>query len=97
MIDPFGEIGVGYIGKDYLDEKDDQRVTESTYWFAGGGLGVNLGFLGIFAKVNYMIPFSGALKAETTIIDSNNNQVDQGEIEDFALKPYRVVIGVKLR
>lgn len=97
VIDPFGEIGVGYIGKDYLDEKDDQRVTESTYWFAGGGLGVNLGFLGIFAKVNYMIPFSGALKAETTIIDSNNNQVDQGEIEDFALKPYRVVIGVKLR
>jgi hypothetical protein len=101
VIDPFGEIGVGYIFKDYVDSQydddPDNPLTASTYWFAGGGLGVNLGFIGVFAKFNYLIPFPGAIKAESTIYDSYGNPVDvTWDIEEFALKPYRIVIGAKL-
>jgi hypothetical protein len=101
VIDPFGEIGLGYIAKDYVDaEYDDDHdnpLTASTYWFAGGGLGINLGFIGVFAKFNYLMPFGNELTGTVSYVDEEGEtQETEITLESFALKPYRVVIGAKL-
>ena len=48
------------MGKDYADDVDDpdpdNPIMATTYFQAGGGLGLNLGGLGIFIKGLYLFP-----------------------------------------
>ena len=61
FIDPFVEGGFGAITRDLtalggyqLDEPITYQGTK--YVFAGAGLGVNIGFIGAFAKLQYHVP-----------------------------------------
>jgi hypothetical protein len=60
IIDPFVEAGGGYMAEDYAHEADDldssNPLMKTNYFQLGGGLGVNLGALGIFAKFDYLFP-----------------------------------------
>jgi hypothetical protein len=59
FIDPFLELGFGRMSKDfrnaYDDPDEDTPLMASYYWDVGGGLGINIGSIGIFLKGLYNI------------------------------------------
>lgn len=88
FLDPFVEAGLGLIAKDYLNEEDDldleNPLLATAYFQVGGGLGINLGSLGAFVKVLYMIP-------------GDPIYTDDGySLEQYPLTPLKVFAGVKL-
>jgi hypothetical protein len=97
ILDPFLEGGLGYIFKDYADKQydddPDNPITRTVYWYLGGGLGVNLGPVGLFGKFVYHIPFqhqpSGYVKDEY----GTSTEIT---LEEYALKPYKIVLGAKI-
>jgi hypothetical protein len=102
FLDPFVEAGFGSITRNVtayddglgsgmveLDEPFPFLGTE--YWFAGFGLGVNLGGLGGFAKVQYHHP-TGNVEVETKDGDNNYTYTT----EDFPLNDLKVVLGLKI-
>ncbi|MBN1242136.1 MAG: hypothetical protein JXA15_05435 [Spirochaetales bacterium] len=60
FLDPFLEVGFGMIGTDFANAEDDpdeaNPLRATGYFEAGAGLGVNVGMLGLFWKINYMFP-----------------------------------------
>ncbi len=98
FLDPFVEAGFGQITRSVTAYDDGSGMEEleepfpflgTEYWFAGFGLGVNLGGLGGFAKVQYHHP-------------TGNVEVDNDEggynytTDDFPLNDLKVVMGLKI-
>jgi hypothetical protein len=86
-IDPFLEAGFGMMAKDYADPVDagDDPLLAVKYFQAGAGLGINLGALGVFAKVLYMIP--------TDTVESSTGMY---LLEEYPLEDLKVFVGAKL-
>jgi len=101
FLDPFGEIGIGYISKDYTDDDiadidGDMPVTAMGYWFAGLGAGLNLGAIGFYGKFLYHFNL-GAPAVEDEFYDKDGQAVTvEYTLEEYALKPYKFVLGAKL-
>ncbi|MGC9313976.1 MAG: hypothetical protein ACP5IA_14915 [Sediminispirochaetaceae bacterium] len=101
FFDPFGEIGLGYIFKDYADEdmqdvNGDAPLSGMNYWYAGVGAGINLGSIGVFTKFHYHFKL-GAPTAEETFYDIDGNPISvEYSVEEFALKSYKFVLGAKI-
>jgi hypothetical protein len=101
ILDPSLEGGLGYIFKDYADKKydddPDNPLTRTLYWYLGAGLGVNLGPVGVFGKFIYHIPFRSQPPGTIEYYDElgflHTTTID---LEDFALKPYKIVLGAKI-
>lgn len=73
FIDPFLQAGFGMNAYDFKNSEDktstnslgrDDPLFASAYWDFGGGLGLNLGGIGIFVKGAFMVPIEGALTGE---------------------------------
>ena len=67
FLDPFVELGGGYIGSDYANSSEDTNsedpVSATLYWYGGFGLGVNLGPIGVFGKFAYNAKINRAMEA----------------------------------
>lgn len=53
FLDPFVELGAGLLGTindDIYTNEYSQFLDASYYWYAGAGLGLNLGIIGVFTK-----------------------------------------------
>ena len=98
VLDPFVEAGLGYIFKDYAneayDDDPDNPITRTAYWYLGAGLGANLGPVGLFGKFIYHIPF--ARQPVGYVYDPVSGMDTPILLEDFALKPYKIVLGAKI-
>jgi hypothetical protein len=90
VIDPSVEAGLGWIQKDYANSADDDDpdnpLTATFYWYLGGGLELNIWRLGIFTKFIYHFPFGPVM---------GTGALSGIPLESFALKPYKIVLGVK--
>jgi len=106
FFDPFGELGIGYIFKDYTDPTladfdGDLPVSAMSYWYAGVGAGINLGeSIGVFTKFHYHFKLGPpTVEEEFYYLDEFGNPVIatvEYEVEEFALKSYKFVLGAKL-
>lgn len=92
FIDPFIEGGFGVITRDLtaaggyqLDEPITYQGTK--YVFAGAGLGVNIGFIGAYAKMQYHIP-TGNVEFD--------DEVSAYEIDEYPLNDLKFILGAKL-
>jgi hypothetical protein len=98
VLDPSLELGLGYIFKDYanteFDDDPDNPLTRTAYWYVGGALGVNLGPVGLFGKFIYHIPFANQPLGTIEYVDEfGNPQITSIDLEDYALKPFKIVLG----
>ncbi len=88
FIDPFLELGVGRMARDYASREDDPDLSNpllaSDYWQAGGGVGINLGSLGLFVKTLYMMPV-GTPRTSSGY-----------DLEAYPLKNLKVFVGGKV-
>jgi len=93
LIDPMVEAGLGWIQKDYANETEDDDpdnpITATKYWFLGGGLGLNIWRLGVFAKFIYHFPMGPVQMTDPSGTLTGIN------LEAFGLKPYKIVLGAK--
>jgi hypothetical protein len=75
FLDPFGEIGAGYIASDYATSSQDpdpnNPMSASVFWYGALGLGINLGPLGVFGKLAY----NNALKYQLDMMDNSGNKM----------------------
>lgn len=100
FLDPFVESGLGSItrnvtayddglGGGMVELEEPFPFLGTNYWFAGLGLGINIGDLGVFAKVQYHHP-TGPVEVDD----------DDGDYtyttDDFPLNDLKVVLGGKL-
>ena len=90
FLDPFLELGVGQIATDYAENDPDPSVAlrATKYFQAGGGLGLNLGHLGLFLKALYMIPLE-----DPVIVSAGGSSYT---LEAYPLKPLKVFLGAKV-
>ena len=96
IIDPFLEMGLGYMGKDYADSDVDPYpnapIMATKYWEVGGGLGINIGGLGIFLKGLYLFPF-GTVNYDT--YDEYGNPITY-DIPAYNIKRLKLILGGKI-
>src|SRR6056297_2833305 len=105
VLDPFAEFGFGVISSNVnevyengtqiygSDSGDDPLMILGTdYVFAGLGLGLNLGDLGLFSKLQYHTPV-GTPEGE---IDNKDGTVTNYEVDEFPLNDLKVILGLKL-
>ncbi|HET7839286.1 MAG TPA: hypothetical protein VFL04_05970, partial [Rectinemataceae bacterium] len=69
FLDPFGELGLGLMAYNYANSSDnpstnDSPISGNYYWFGGFGLGLNLGPIGIFGKMDYNFRINGHLQGK---------------------------------
>jgi len=92
FIDPFIEGGFGRITKDITSMNGEQLPEPITYQgtnyvFAGAGLGVNIGFIGAYAKLQYHMPTS-------------NVEIEDGDytvvVDAYPLNDLKFILGAKL-
>ena len=92
IIDPFVEAGGGYMAKDYANEAQDpdpdNPLTKTGYFQLGGGLGVNLGALGIFAKFDYLFP---GQSSTATLPDGSSYS-----LEKYPMNKMKFMLGAKI-
>jgi hypothetical protein len=90
VVDPSVEAGLGWIQKDYADssydDDPDNPLTATFYWYLGGGLELNIWRIGIFTKFIYHFPFGPVM---------GTGDLSGIPLVPFALKPYKIVLGVK--
>jgi len=104
VLDPFAEFGAGVISSNvnavyedgtqiYGPDFDDDpfMILGTEYVFAGLGLGLNLGDLGLFSKVQYHTPV-GTPEGE---IESGGSKTSY-EVDEFPLNDLKVILGLKL-
>jgi hypothetical protein len=101
LLDPFVEIGTGYIAQDFANEAEDPNPDDplgaNMYWYTAFGVGVNLGAVGVFGKFAYNNVLQDQLDA------SNLVAYPDGKLPYYRLdmdgKPYipafRFTAGVK--
>ncbi len=98
FLDPFLEVGVGAMSKNYKNSTDNPDTNntplyQSNYWDVGGGLGINLGGLGVFLKGLYNTP----LKDPATGTYKDQYGVDQTyTLAAFPIANIRIIFGAKL-
>src|SRR6056297_2096491 len=105
VLDPFAEFGAGVISSNvnavyedgtqiYGPDFDDDpfMILGTEYVFAGLGLGLNLGDLGLFSKLQYHTPV-GTPEGE---IDNKDGTVTNYEVDEFPLNDLKVILGLKL-
>lgn len=98
FLDPFVELGGGLIGT----QNDDNATSNSTfldgsyYWDAAAGLGVNLSFLGVFAKLSYNGQINESVRVKDDNGDSNAIPRFGNAISGLYLSKYRFTLGAKL-
>jgi hypothetical protein len=90
VIDPTIDAGLGYIWKDWadrsLDDDPDNPLAATAYGYLGAGVGVNIWRLGIYSKFMWHFPM-GAVRG--------TGDLSGYPIEEFGLKPYKILIGAK--
>ncbi|HSV56411.1 MAG TPA: hypothetical protein VLH39_04815 [Magnetospirillaceae bacterium] len=101
VLDPFLEAGLGVMGKDFADDAWDpdpeNPLMAATYVQVGGGLGFNLGGLGIFIKGLYLFPFGGPLEASFEYLDSSGNpQTFTYPLAEYPLRRLKLIAGAKI-
>jgi hypothetical protein len=77
FLDPFGELGVGLMAYNYANSSDNPNVngdpiSGNFYWYGGFGLGLNLGPIGIFGKMDYNFRINRHLQGK----DNSGNSYD---------------------
>lgn len=107
FIDPFLELGGGYIGSDYAnsgEDPNDNPESATLYWYGALGLGINLGPIGIFGKFAYNTMIDQPLQGE----DEYGNTYDipqygywyQDDLGDWVVMPtvpaLRFTLGAKI-
>ncbi|MCF7913841.1 MAG: hypothetical protein K9L66_01595 [Spirochaetaceae bacterium] len=105
VLDPFAEFGAGVISSNvnavyedgaqiYGSASDEEplMILGTEYVFAGLGLGLNLGDLGLFTKLQYHTPV-GTPEGE---IDNKDGTVTNYEVDEFPLNDLKVILGLKL-
>jgi len=100
VLDPFLEIGLGVMGKEFADEDNDpdpdNPLMATKYWQVGGGVGINLGGLGIFLKGLYMFPF-GSVDASYEYYDEwGDLQTYYYPLSEYPLKRLKLILGAKI-
>lgn len=92
VVDPSLEAGLGYISKDWadkdLDDDLDDPIAATAYWYLGAGVGVNVWRLGFYTKFMWHFPMGQ--------VTGTGSYGEIYPIEEFGLKPYKVLLGVKL-
>jgi hypothetical protein len=86
------DVGLGYISKDYadkdnLDDDPDNPIAATAYWYLGAGVGVNIWRLGIYSKFMWHFPIGQVM---------GTGDLTGIPIEEFGLKPYKIMIGAKI-
>jgi hypothetical protein len=111
IIDPFGEFGGGLLATGFANSSDNDAYNPydsaffmaKYYWYAGFGLGLNLGIIGVFAKLAYNYPL--AKKYETnfqkSIAGGGSAELypygyDSVLFPDGYVPKYRLTLGAKL-
>lgn len=101
ILDPFLELGLGVMGKDFADDDYDPDTNNplmaTSYVQLGGGLGVNFGPIGIFLKGLYLFPF-GSVDASYEYIDPNTGSTATYtyELSEYPLKRLKLILGAKI-
>lgn len=97
FIDPFLEIGFGRMSKDFRNEYDDPDedtpLMASYYWDVGGGLGVNIGSIGIFLKGLYNIKIGDPVIG--TYEDEFGNTYEY-PLADYPISNLKFIFGAKV-
>ena len=93
-IDPFVEAGGGYMATNYANSSDnpDESNTpllKTGYFELGGGLGFNLGALGLFAKFDYLFPSGTASQA--TLKDGTTF-----DLAAYPINKMKFILGAKI-
>jgi hypothetical protein len=90
IIDPMVDAGLGYIWKDWadrsMDDDQDNPIAASFYGYLGTGVGLNIWRLGLYTKFIWHFPI-GQVKG--------TGDLSGIPIEEFGLKPYKILIGAK--
>jgi hypothetical protein len=97
FIDPFLELGFGRMSKDFRNSDDDPDedtpLMASYYWDVGGGLGINIGSIGIFLKGLYNIkigePVTGQYYGEDHVLVSY-------DLAAFPISNLKFIFGAKI-
>ena len=107
FLDPFVEVGGGYTASDYADSAQSPTsgafpISATMFWYGAAGMGVNLGPIGVFAKLG----FNGSLDSQLdgplddygnpTFIPLYKDPLDMSSATETPLPPYRFTIGAKL-
>jgi hypothetical protein len=106
FLDPFVEIGGGYTASDYANPSDSPNpnfpISATIFWYGSAGLGINLGGLGVFAKLAYISALSTQLDGpvdpytgEITKIPNYRDPLSDNQLAATVLPPYKVTIGAK--
>jgi hypothetical protein len=97
FIDPFLELGLGTMAKDYRNEADDpdpsNPLLQSYYWDVGGGLGLNLGGLGFFVKGLYNMPIGDPATGE---YKDNLGNIVKYDLAAFPISNLKFIFGAKI-
>ena len=101
LLDPFLELGLGVMGKDFADADYDpdtnNPIMATSYAQLGGGLGVNFGPVGIFLKGLYLFPF-GSVDATYEYKDPNTGSkaTYTYPLAEYPLKRLKLILGAKI-
>ena len=101
FLDPFVELGMGVMGKDfadsYIDPDPDNPFMATIYFQAGAGFGINLGGLGIFIKGLYLFPL-GTPEGTYELYDPNSGTWTGGtySLTEYPLRRLKLIAGAKI-
>lgn len=97
FLDPFLEVGVGRMSKDYrnsIDDPDeDNPLLASYYWDVGLGMGVNIGSVGVFLKGLYNIKIGDPVTGEYR--DWYGNLVEY-DLAEYPVSNLKFIFGAKI-
>jgi hypothetical protein len=91
VIDPMLDAGLGYIFKDWARRSQDDDpanpIAATFYGYLGAGVGVNIWRLGLYSKFIWHFPMGQVM---------GTGDLSGVPIEQFGLKPYKILIGTKI-
>jgi hypothetical protein len=99
FLDPFLEAGLGRMSKDYRNASDDpdedNPLLASYYWDVGGGLGVNIGSIGIFLKGLYNIKIGDPVAGEYWL-DAGHTVKATYDLAAYPISNLKFIFGAKI-